>query len=79
MVRTNRPDHTKPSLTKLGTKAAIMAEEPLTWIFPNRCGFHAVEFFNEHHPDPNMPEQFDQEDDGEHQSSGLFKFEKKIR
>ena len=31
-----------------------------------------VERFNEHHPDPNMPEQFDQED-------GLFKFEKKIR
>ena len=48
-------------------------------FYINRCGFHAVEFFNEHYPDPNMPEQFDQEDDGEHQSSGLFKFEKKIR
>ena len=71
-------------------------------FYINRCGFHAVEFFNEHHPDPNMPEQpneqreqsdvnissaesrerkseaqFDQEDDGEHQSSGLFKFEKR--
>ena len=31
-----------------------------------------AERFNEHYPDPNMPEQFDQED-------GLFKFEKKIR
>ena len=41
-------------------------------FYINRCGFHAVEFFNEHHPDPNMPAQFDQED-------GLFKFEKKIR
>ena len=41
-------------------------------FYINRCGFHAVEFFNEHHPDPNMPEQFDQED-------GLFKFEKKLR
>ena len=40
-------------------------------FYINRCGFHAVEFFNEHHPDPNMPEQFDQED-------GLFKFEKRI-
>ena len=52
-------------------------------FYINRCGFHAVEFlrpfgskrpeverFNEHHPDPNMPEQFDQED-------GLFKFEKR--
>ena len=41
-------------------------------FYINRCGFHAVEFFNEHHPDPNIPEQFDQED-------GLFKFEKKIK
>ncbi len=35
-----------------------------------RGGFPAVEFFNEHHPDPNMPELSDQED-------GLFKFEKR--
>ena len=41
-------------------------------FYINRCGFRAVEFFNEHHPDPNMPEQFDQED-------GLFKFEKRIK
>ena len=40
-------------------------------FYINRCGFHAVEFFNEHHPDSNMPEQFDQED-------GLFKFEKRM-
>ena len=39
-------------------------------FYINRCGFHAVEFFNKHHPDSNMPEQFDQED-------GLFKFEKR--
>ena len=38
-------------------------------FYINRLGFHAVEFFNDHHPDPYMPEQFDQED-------GLFKFEK---
>ena len=41
-------------------------------FYINRCGFHAVEFFNEHHPAPNMPEQFDQED-------GLFKFEKRMK
>ncbi|MBP5629532.1 MAG: GNAT family N-acetyltransferase [Bacteroidaceae bacterium] len=41
-------------------------------FYINRCGFHAVEFFNEHHPDPHMPEQFDQQD-------GLFKFEKRIK
>ena len=39
-------------------------------FYINRCGFHAVEFFNERHPDPNMPDQFDQKD-------GMFKFEKK--
>ena len=26
-------------------------------FYINLCGFHAVEFFNEHHPDPNMPRQ----------------------
>jgi hypothetical protein len=31
-----------------------------------------AESFNEHHPDPHMPEQFDQED-------GLFKFEKRMK
>ena len=41
-------------------------------FYINRCGFHAVEFFNEHHPDPHMPDQFDQED-------GLFKFEKRMK
>ncbi len=40
-------------------------------FYINRCGFHAIEFFNEHHPDPHMPEQFNQED-------GLFKFEKRM-
>ena len=41
-------------------------------FYINRLGFHAVEFFNEHHPDPHMPEQFDQED-------GLFMFEKRMK
>lgn len=41
-------------------------------FYINRCGFHAVEFFNEHHPDPHMPEQFNEED-------GLFKFEKRMK
>lgn len=41
-------------------------------FYINRCGFHAVEFFSAHHPDPNMPEQFDDDD-------GLFKFEKRMK
>ena len=40
-------------------------------FYINRLGFHAVEFFNEYHPEPHMPEQFDQED-------GLFRFEKRM-
>ena len=41
-------------------------------FYINRCGFHAIEFFNEHHPDPHMPEQYNQED-------GLFVFEKRMK
>lgn len=41
-------------------------------FYINCCGFHAVEFFNAHHPDPHMPEQFDQAD-------GLFLFEKVMK
>ena len=40
-------------------------------FYINSLGFHAVQFFNEYHPDPHMPEQFDQED-------GLFRFEKRM-
>lgn len=25
-------------------------------FYVNRCGFHIVEFFNSHHPDPNDPD-----------------------
>jgi hypothetical protein len=45
-------------------------------FYVNRCGFHIVEFFNSHHPDPNdtdaereMDEQF---------PDGMFRFEKRI-
>ena len=41
-------------------------------FYINRCGFHAIEFFNAHHRDPNMPEQFDPSD-------GLFVFEKRMK
>ena len=41
-------------------------------FYINCCGFHAVEFFNAHHPDPHMPEQLDQAD-------GLFLFEKVMK
>ena len=39
-------------------------------FYVNRCGFHIVEFYNEHHPDPNG--QNDAEDE-------FFRFEKIIK
>ena len=43
-------------------------------FYVNRCGFHVVEFFNPHHPDPNDKDQLsDGETDG---SDGMFRFEK---
>ena len=41
-------------------------------FYINCCGFHAIEFFNAYHRDPNMPEQFDAND-------GLFVFEKRMK
>jgi GNAT superfamily N-acetyltransferase len=45
-------------------------------FYVNRCGFHIVEFFNSHHPDPNDPD-LTEETDGEF-SDGMFRFEKRI-
>ena len=43
-------------------------------FYVNRCGFHIVEFYNSHHPDPestvHVEEQFPE---------GMFRFEKRIR
>lgn len=39
-------------------------------FYVNRCGFHIVEFFNSHHPDPNDRDIM--EDDGD----GMFRFQK---
>ena len=44
-------------------------------FYVNRCGFHIVEFYNAHHPDPNMPEE---EMDSQF-PDGMFRFEKVIR
>ena len=46
-------------------------------FYVNRCGFHIVEFFNKHHPDPNEKESMDEEIDSQFRD-GMFRFEKKI-
>ena len=46
-------------------------------FYVNRYGFHIVEFFNKHHPDPNEKESMDEEIDSQF-IDGMFRFEKKI-
>ena len=46
-------------------------------FYVNRCGFHIVEFFNSHHPDPNDPDMAEQMD--EQFPDGMFRFEKTIK
>ena len=45
-------------------------------FYVNRCGFHIVEFYNSHHPDPNDPDMAEQMD--EQFPDGMFRFEKRI-
>ena len=46
-------------------------------FYVNRCGFHIVEFYNSHHPDPNDPDA--SEETEEQFPDGMFRFEKRIR
>lgn len=46
-------------------------------FYVNRCGFHIVEFFNKHHPDPNETDSMDEEIDSQFRD-GMFRFEKRI-
>ena len=45
-------------------------------FYVNRCGFHIVEFYNSHHPDPRDPEMSEQID--EQFPDGMFRFEKRM-
>lgn len=45
-------------------------------FYVNRCGFHIVEFYNSHHPDPNDPDAGQEMD--EQFPDGMFRFEKRI-
>ena len=48
-------------------------------FYVNRCGFHIVEFFNSHHPDPHDPETGEENAyDGEDGFDGMFRFEKRM-
>ena len=45
-------------------------------FYVNRCGFHIVEFYNSHYPDPDDPEAGKELDD--QFPDGMFRFEKKM-
>lgn len=45
-------------------------------FYINRCGFHIVEFYNSHHPDPNDPDMT--EETNEQFPEGMFRFEKRM-
>ena len=45
-------------------------------FYVNRCGFHIVEFFNSHHPDPNDPDASREMDD--QFPDGMFRFKKRM-
>ena len=47
-------------------------------FYVNRCGFHIVEFFNSHHPDPNDPDVSEQQTDDQF-PDGMFRFEKRMK
>ena len=45
-------------------------------FYVNKCGFHIVEFFHSHHPDPHDPETGEEET--YENGGGMFRFEKKM-
>jgi len=48
-------------------------------FYVNRSGFHIVEFYNSHHPDPNDPDSRETLDEENGQfPEGMFRFEKRI-
>ncbi|ORU00091.1 hypothetical protein D081_1185 [Anaerovibrio sp. JC8] len=46
-------------------------------FYVNRCGFHIVEFYNSHHPDPNDTDEMDNSLNDQF-PAGMFRFEKRI-
>jgi hypothetical protein len=48
-------------------------------FYVNKCGFHIVEFFNQHHMDPHMPCQGCQDGELIPEEDTCFRFEKVMR
>ena len=48
-------------------------------FYVNKCGFHIVEFFNSHHPDPHDPETGEENDYEGEDFDGMFRFVKQMK
>ena len=47
-------------------------------FYVNKCGFHIVEFFNDHHPDPHEPDDESYDPGKGDDNDGMFLFEKRM-
>ena len=47
-------------------------------FYVNRCGFHIVEFYNSHHPDPHDPETGGENRFEDEENDGMLRFEKRM-
>lgn len=61
--------------TKVWETATPYFEQRNINFYVNKCGFHIVEFYNEHHPDPHRGNHEDGESPHSH-GEGFFRFEK---
>ena len=68
-------EHLHPEVTVWETVTPYFEKRNIHF-YVNRCGFHIVEFYNSHHPDPNDPDMTE-ELDGQF-PDGMFRFEKRI-
>ena len=47
-------------------------------FYVNKCGFHIVEFFNSHHPEPEAPDEPEADEAPMDDHDGMFRFEKQM-
>ena len=67
-------EHLHPEVTVWETVTPYFEKRNIHF-YVNRCGFHIVEFYNSHHPDPNDPDMGNELD--EQFPDGMFRFEKR--
>ena len=71
-------EHLHPEVTVWETVTPYFEKRNIHF-YVNRCGFHIVEFFNSHHPDPHDPETGEENNYEGEDFDGMFRFEKQMR